>query len=86
MNELIKTEEFAEYYQRTIQTCLQYLTPRLFGDVVDLTELRGAIELARRVIFLPVEIQNNDLTKRLVHEGLKRFEARFVLSRLEEKD
>jgi hypothetical protein len=61
-----------------VELCANYLKVRLFGKETDLTELRGAIELARKIIQLPIAIKEDDITKKIVSESLKSFEMKFI--------
>jgi hypothetical protein len=75
----IHSVEFKQYHRKVIETCNKYLTSRLFGKEQDLTEIRGAMELARKLIYLPLTIRQDDCTKQLVQESLKCFEVAFIL-------
>lgn len=81
--EFLHSNEFKQYHRKVIETCGKYLTARLFGEEKDLTEIRGAIELARKLVYLPLTIRQNDRTKQLVQEGLKCFEVAFILHGLQ---
>ena len=82
MDELFKTAEFKRFYLKIVEQCVQYLAVRLFGDETDLKEVRGAIELARKIIYLPITIGNNDYNQQLVTEGLKKFQSQFIVNQI----
>lgn len=78
MEELLSSPQFAQYRQLMLTVLAEYIDARLFGNESDLREVKGAIELARQVIRLPLKIRQNDLTKQMVVEDLRKFEVNFI--------
>lgn len=78
MEEFLSSSQFAQYRQLMLAVLAEYIDARLFGNESDLREVKGAIELARQVIRLPIKIRQNDLTKQMVVEDLRKFEVNFI--------
>ena len=85
MRELFQLEEFRRYYARQVATLLNFFSTRIWGDEANLAEVRGALELARRIIYLPLEIVRDESTMNLVNENLCKFKTQLVVNELEKE-
>ena len=78
MEEFLNSSQFAQYRQLMLAVLAEYIDARLFDNESDLKEVKGAVELARQIIRLPLKIRQNDLTKQMVVEDFRKFEINFI--------
>lgn len=84
MEEFLELEAFKRYRQLTLETIANIISSYLFDDdEKSLCQIKGALDLARQIIRLPIKIRDNDLTRQMVKHDLKLFQASFVKKGLE---
>lgn len=79
MEELLQADSFHRYQRLLINIVAKYVESRLFSKSEnDIRELIGAIELGNKIISAPKKIRDNDYTKKMIEENIKRFELKFI--------
>lgn len=78
MEELLQSDAFQKYQKVLIAVIAEYISPRLFSGKEDLGQLVGALGLAHQIIKAPLKIRDNEFTKKLINENIKRVKLEFI--------
>lgn len=83
MQELLRSDEFRAFRKAQIQTIVEHIAPFLFmPEAYQAGELKGALDLARKLIQLPTKLakgtESADLIKLMITEDIRDFQARFI--------
>lgn len=76
--EFLKSEEFEKYRGLMLEEISNYIVSRLFGKEEDLKELKGAIELSRLIIRLPLKIRKEEFVGKLINDDLIKFKTNLL--------
>jgi len=90
VRELLLSDEFRKYRKHQIDKIVSVLSPMLMNPKDDdLIKMKGAIEMAQKLIRLPETLVEGKKDKKtlsaLVVEDLKEFQVRFIRSHLIEE-
>jgi len=90
VRELLLSDEFRTYRKHQIKKIVDVLSPMLMNPKDDdLIKMKGAIEMAQKLIRLPETLlegkKDKKLLSALVVEDLKEFQVRFIRSHLIEE-
>ena len=84
MQDLLLSDEFKRYRKAQIMEVVNHVRPMLID--LSTAELKGALDMARKLIKLPVTFslseEIKDQIKDDIHEDMKEFEIKFVRSHL----
>ena len=84
MQEMFQSEEFRRYRKAVLEEAVAYLSGMVWDGN---PELKGALEMLRRIIKLPIKLTGNELlASNLIQEDIKDFQMRFIKNHIAEED
>ena len=84
MQEMFQSEEFRRYRKAVLEEAVAYLSGMVWDGS---PELKGALEMLRRIIKLPIKLTGNELlASNLIQEDIKDFQMRFIKNHIAEED
>ena len=84
MQEMFQSKEFRRYRKAVLEEAVAYLSGMVWDGN---PELKGALEMLRRIIKLPIKLTGNELlASNLIQEDIKDFQMRFIKNHIAEED
>jgi len=87
LHELYTSDEFGRYRKKLIAEVVNYVKIHLFDTTAELSEVRGALEMARRVVRMPEKIGGTQEyikeVSRIIEKDLNDIYASIVKAHLE---
>ena len=87
MQELLLSDDFRKYRKAQIKQIVDHVYPMLLSlEKYQPGEIKGAVDMARKLIKLPLEFNlskgNKDNIREQIKQDMKEFEVKFVRSHL----
>lgn len=87
MKDFLLTEDFKRYRKKQLEVIANHVTAMLWNAKgKDFKEIRGALDIARKIIQLPMEIVDGKEEKEsmyvIIQSDIKEFETRFIRAHL----